>query len=168
MQAAEEAEILAGRQLVVESQLLGDQAELALGGVGVAGEGGAVDQDVAVVRAEQAGDQRDRRGLAGAVGAEDADDLAGADLERHAVHGAQRAEGLPQAADLEHGSLRLYEVGPRLVPPVIPLFGTQRDHGIDAAGTRGGKVRSQGGDAQQEQRGRRVAQGVERGDAKEK
>jgi hypothetical protein len=50
-----------------------------------AGDVGAAKQDAAARRPEHAGDGADQRGLAGAVGADDGDDRAFGDLERHAV-----------------------------------------------------------------------------------
>src|SRR5665809_66907 len=47
----------------------------------------AADLDAALGRIEQPGDQREERGLAGAVGPEQVRDLAGIDLETHIVEG---------------------------------------------------------------------------------
>ena len=49
------------------------------------------DADRAAIGLAQAGDRLDRGGLAGAIGAEDAEDLALLDGERHGIHGG----GLP-------------------------------------------------------------------------
>ena len=45
------------------------------------------------VGGELAGDQREQRGLAGAVGSDDAEELALVDVERHVLDGPQAAEG---------------------------------------------------------------------------
>ena len=50
-----------------------------------AGDIGAAEQDAAARRPQHAGDGADQRGLAGAVGADDGDDRALLDVERHAV-----------------------------------------------------------------------------------
>ena len=56
---------------------------------------------------ERAGDQVEHRGLARAVRADQADDLAGARrVKRQLVDGDQAAEGLAQAVDLEHRRCR--------------------------------------------------------------
>ena len=47
--------------------------------------------DARVVEAEEAGDRAQRRGLAGAVGAEQRDDLPGLDRERDALHRGDHA-----------------------------------------------------------------------------
>jgi len=66
------------------------------------GQAPAVDQHVAPIGTCHAGDHRHRRRLAGAVRAEQSDELAALDGERHIVDGDQRAEALPQAPDLQH------------------------------------------------------------------
>ena len=58
-------------------------------------------------RREQAAQHADRRGLARAVGAEDAEDLAGADREADVVHGDDVAKALDQATDLDDAPRRL-------------------------------------------------------------
>ena len=61
----------------------------------------AADQDAAVVGLLEAGDAAQRRGLAAARGAEQADELSLLDLERDAVDGGEVAVALPDAAQLE-------------------------------------------------------------------
>ena len=58
--------------------------------------------DRAAVGGAQARDALDRRGLAGAVAAEDAEDLPGAHREAHVVHGDRRAVRLVQMGDVDH------------------------------------------------------------------
>src|SRR5438094_8634165 len=53
---------------------------------------------------ESARDQIERRGLAGAVRADHAEDLAFADFEVELVHGGEAAEALGQLLDLEYRS----------------------------------------------------------------
>jgi hypothetical protein len=65
----------------------------------------------AAVGAAQAGGALDGGGLAGAVGAEHAEDLAGQDGQGQAVDGDLPVVGLAQVTDLEHGRWRH---GPRV------------------------------------------------------
>ena len=50
---------------------------------------------------QQAAEHADRRGLAGAVAAEEAEDLAGADVERHVVDGDEAAESAREVPDFD-------------------------------------------------------------------
>ena len=59
-------------------------------------DGAAVEEDLAGVRLQEPGDEVQRRRLAGAARAEQRDEAAGRDLERHPVHGEDRAESLHQ------------------------------------------------------------------------
>src|SRR5216683_562833 len=61
----------------------------------------AVEDDAAGVGGDEAGEQVEERGLAGAVGAEDAGDLAGLEREGDVLHGGEAAEALGEALDLE-------------------------------------------------------------------
>src|SRR5262249_60867852 len=65
----------------------------------------AVETNVTAVRRVQPGDHVERRGLPGAVGPDQADDLSGADREGDAVERDDAAEALGDAADFEesHG-----------------------------------------------------------------
>ena len=70
----------------------------------VNGEGGdvaAVEADAAALRRSLAGQERDQRGLAGAVGADNGVKLAARDVERDAVGRHHAAEALGQALDLQ-------------------------------------------------------------------
>ena len=98
LEAAEEAQVLAGGQVRVDGQVLGHVAD---GGLGV----GRADvdrlaghDDLAAVAPEQAADHRDGGGLAGAVGPEQAVGLAGGDLEADAVDGGPLAVALAEVA----------------------------------------------------------------------
>ena len=62
---------------------------------------GAVDPTTPGVGSEQAADHRERRGLAGAVGADDAEQRAGTHLEVDGVGRLGAAEGLAQVGDRE-------------------------------------------------------------------
>jgi hypothetical protein len=72
---AAEPEVLAGGQLLVDARLLGHVADRLPDGAGPLADVEPVDPDVAGRRRQQ-GDQRlDRRGLAGAVGAQEPEEL---------------------------------------------------------------------------------------------
>ena len=80
-------EILVTRQGRKHLPAFGDlaDAEIADAVARPAGDVGAAKHDAAARRRLHAGDGADQRGLAGAIGADDGDDLALRDLERHAV-----------------------------------------------------------------------------------
>ena len=61
-----------------------------------AGDVLAVDQDLALIDADEAGDHVEAGGLAGAVGAEQADDLAALEAQADALHDLTLAERLEQ------------------------------------------------------------------------
>ena len=72
-------------------------------GVGVAGEGRSGHRHLAAVGGDQAGNHRDGRALAGAVGAEQPDQLPRLDRKRHAVDGEDGASvGLAEVPDRQH------------------------------------------------------------------
>lgn len=66
-------------------------------------DGLAVQPDLALVRGDRTGESLDQAGLAGAVVADDGEDLAGQQVEVGAVDGGDMAVPLDQAAGLEHG-----------------------------------------------------------------
>ena len=66
----------------------------------------AVEEDLAVVGRDLAGGHAEAGGLAGAVGAEQADDLADIDLEIDAVHNLAPAVKLHQPAHFQDGHRR--------------------------------------------------------------
>ena len=96
LEPAEEVEVLGGgQQLVDRGVLAGDPQELA-DDVRVAAYVDPEDLRVARLHREQRGQHLHQGRLAGAVGAEHAEDLTAADLEVDAVDGAVVAEGLDQ------------------------------------------------------------------------
>ena len=106
VQAAVVDELLADARLGRRAAPLGDIADLAshlhrLGAEVVAGDGRR-----SGARLEQGGEHAERGRLVGAVGPEEADDLAGGDVEVDATHGVDRAlsgvEALGQAPRLNH------------------------------------------------------------------
>src|SRR5208282_4904724 len=92
-----------GAELFIEGHLLGDQAEEAFGAARGFPEVVFSKRHGALVGPEQAGDHRDGGGLAGAVGAEKAEQLAARDLEGDAIHRAELAESFGQALHADHG-----------------------------------------------------------------
>ena len=78
---AEVVEIFEAAEVAVEIHLLRDVGEAALGFQGFAGDVEAVDERAAGVGGEETEKAVDRGGLAGAVGAEEGEELAGCDGE---------------------------------------------------------------------------------------
>ena len=77
----------------------GGIADAAPGGLAVRGP--AIDEDVALPRRQQADDGLEQGGFARAVGAEQADDLAGAHVQTDAVDNLQAAIAASQIFDLQ-------------------------------------------------------------------
>ena len=109
--------------------------------------GPAVDRDLAGVGAHQPDDHVERSGLAGAVGAEQADDFALGDLQRDVLHHLAAAVGLLQVPRLQPAPAR--PVPPRpaaaarsLLAPVQGGAGPQLHRWLPGAG--GGRRRSAG------------------------
>ncbi len=99
--AGEEVEVLGDRQLAVERELLRHVADaLARRGARRA-QVDAGDAQRAAGRRQQAAEHAEGGRLAGAVGAEQAEDLAGLDLEADVVDGGEGAELAHQIADLD-------------------------------------------------------------------
>ena len=73
----------------------------------------AVEADRALVGRVDAGDRLHQRRLAGAVVADEAHDLAGADGEVDPVQSLDRAESLADSLQLEEGSRRCSSLSPR-------------------------------------------------------
>ena len=103
LEPAEEAQVLASRQVRVDRQVLGHVADGGLGIGGVDVDRPAVDDDLAAVAPEKPADHRDSGGLAGAVRTQQAVGLAGRDREADAGDSGSVAEALPQVAALEKG-----------------------------------------------------------------
>src|SRR6185503_2393290 len=88
--AADELEILADGEILVEAEALGHVSGLALDRLALAHQVVAQARTAAAVRREQAADHAQGRGLARAVGAEEAADAALLDAEAQMVdHGAR-------------------------------------------------------------------------------
>ena len=89
-----QAQVLLGGQVAVERRVLEDEADVAADVVALAHDVVAGDARAARGRARERAEHVDRRRLAGAVGAEEPEDLAGGDLEAHAAHRLDLVEGL--------------------------------------------------------------------------
>ena len=94
VEAGEDREGLADAQAVGEGQVAGDEADLLHGLRAARGRRWPSDVDRAAVGRDDAEQHQQRRRLAGAVGAEEGDPLAGADREVDAVDGDDVAEPL--------------------------------------------------------------------------
>src|SRR5262245_20830548 len=86
---------------LLELRLLELNADALLERIDVAKWIEAEDRDRSAIRDTQALDALERRGLAGAVRSDQAEDLAVVDLERHLVDGDRPAVGLPAAVDTD-------------------------------------------------------------------
>src|ERR1041385_8146780 len=85
--------------------------------IGLRSHHAARDPHLAAIRLEQAGDHGDGRGLAGAVGSEQADHFARVDGERDLLHRDNPSVTFVQTGDFEHGCFcRVYEKGRGIVP----------------------------------------------------
>ena len=96
--AGHEVEVFLDGQVLVKAETLGHVADLALDGVAVGDDVVAEANALAFVGAQQAAQHADEGGFAAAVGAEEAADFSGADLEVNVVHGGDAAEPLGHAA----------------------------------------------------------------------
>ena len=84
----------------VEHQLLRHHAQPRAGGAIVAADVVAHDGDAATARAREAGEHRDQRGLAGAIGAQQGEELALFDVEADIVDGGERTIVLAHPFDM--------------------------------------------------------------------
>jgi hypothetical protein len=100
-QPAEQDQVLAPGEVLVDRGELPGEADERADGVGVLDDVVAEHAGAALVRREQRGEHADRRRLARAVGAEDAVDGAARDLEVDAVDGPGGAERLAEAVGLD-------------------------------------------------------------------
>ena len=106
----------------------------------------AREADLARVGGEEPGDQREGRGLAGAVGPDERDDLALADVERQVAHGLEPAEALPDSPRpqqaLTRSTGRRRSPGSAAQTRVGPLGQEQHDHRSGARRRRSGGRRA--------------------------
>ena len=108
IESAEQLQVRRRAEVLVDRELLRHDADAALGRMRVLVEGqarrAAADEDLAAVGADQAAQHRHGRRLAGAVRPEQADDLAGADVERQVGDDGAVAVRLEETSCFEHGS----------------------------------------------------------------
>ena len=105
VEPAEEVEVGAGRQLVVEPGRLGQDPDPGADLLGMLGDVEAVHRGAPLARLDQRGEQPDRRRLARAVGAEQAEDLATEHLEIHVPDRPQLPELAAQTGRPEHDGI---------------------------------------------------------------
>ena len=101
LQAGEEDEVLGGGEQLVDRGVLAGDAEQLADDVRLAPDVDAEDGRLARVDREQGGEHLEHGGLAGAVGAEHAEDLAAADGQVDGVDGALVAERLDEAVGVD-------------------------------------------------------------------
>ena len=99
--AGDEFQVLAHREVLVEAEALGHVADLALDLVGLGADVVAEAGAVAFVGREQPAQHADGGGLAGAVGPEEAVDRAALDLHRQVAHHRPAVEFLGQVMDVD-------------------------------------------------------------------
>src|SRR5439155_14885702 len=110
--AGEEVEVFVDRNVAVVGQRVGDVTDEAVGLLRLLDDADAVDVGVAGGGLLEGGEDAHGGGLAGAVGADEAEDLAGGEGERDVAHGAGGAVVLAEVVDLDaHGCLRLLSGG---------------------------------------------------------
>src|SRR5205814_1985053 len=98
---AEELEVLHHGEVAIERESLRDVADVRAHLLAVALDVEAVDGGVAAGRDEETAEDADERRLAGAVRAEETEDLAARDLQRDAVERADGAEVLADVLDVD-------------------------------------------------------------------
>ena len=101
-QRAEEHEVLAAGEVLVDGRVLAGEADRLADALGVLDHVEAADAGVAGVGDEQGGQDADGGRLAGAVGAEHTEDGAASDGEVDALQRLRLAEVLDEALGLDH------------------------------------------------------------------
>ena len=114
--ARDEAQVLADRQVLPEREALRHVADVALDRLGLAPDVEAEARALAAVGRQQPAEHPDRRGLAAAVGPEEAEDLAAAHRQREILDDVMAAEALVEAAHVDddvvgHGRSRAHDAG---------------------------------------------------------
>jgi hypothetical protein len=99
--AGKERDVLVHGQPFIEREALRHVADAPLDAFRVAADVDAADDGRSGCRREQSAQHPDRGGLAGAVAAKEAEDLAGTHLERHVVDGKEVAETAGQVLDVD-------------------------------------------------------------------
>jgi hypothetical protein len=119
-QPREVRQVLPHRELRVQGERLGHDTHQPLRANGIAFDGVAAHADATSIRAREASDHLQHRGLAGTVRPEQTVDLTGAYVERHVVDGGEVAEALHQAVHAQDGRLGR-RVGCRLCGVVVSV-----------------------------------------------
>ena len=96
VRAGEEVEILVAIDVGIGAEIVGHEAEAAADAIGIVDAREAIDERVASGRQIERRQNSHAGRLARAVGADVAEHLAAADLERHVLHGTRRAEEAKQ------------------------------------------------------------------------
>jgi hypothetical protein len=94
--AADEGQVLGSGQAAKQSQTFGYDADLAFNVDDLALEVEPQNFNSARGRSQQPGEHLDGGGLAGAIGAEEAEELSGGDAEVHILHGNEVSEAASQ------------------------------------------------------------------------
>ena len=102
----DETEKFFHRHLGVSRRAFGEVAELAFYGDGVDGDVDAANGGRAGVGSDEAGEHLHRGRFAGAIGAEETEDLAAVYFKTNAVHGTLGAIVFNEACDFDHGLKR--------------------------------------------------------------
>ena len=105
VEPARQLQVLLGRELAVERRLLEDEADVLAHRQRFGDDVVAVDLGAAAGRADQRRQHVDHRRLARPVGAEEAEELAAADVDVDRLDGAQLAVVLAEPERLDDGSL---------------------------------------------------------------
>jgi hypothetical protein len=103
LEAGEQPEVLGGGEVLVDRRVLAGDPEQLTHEVRLAADVVAEDLGMPAVDRQQRGQHLQHRGLAGAIGAEHAEDLAAAYLQVDAVDGALVAERLEQVLREDRG-----------------------------------------------------------------
>ena len=122
----EKVEVFVDRHVAVRGQGVGHEADVAAGLLRIVDQRHAVDVRVAVGRIVERGQDAHRRGLAGAVGTDEAEDVAGGELERDVVDRLGLAEVPLQVDDSNVHCLipsRCRRRLPRCLPTRTPARG---------------------------------------------
>ena len=117
VQAGRQVQVVAHAQLRIQARVLEHHAHAGPQGLGMLHDGGPIQPDGAVVGPELAGEAAHQRRLAAAVGAQDAEDLAGPHLEADVRQGHPVGEAEVHALDCQaRGGGLQAEAGPRATP----------------------------------------------------
>src|SRR5450759_340222 len=105
VQHTAEFEMFLDGEVLEEFGLVGDEAEARFRHLGLFTEVDAAHSHLSGIRPRDAGEHVQRRGFAGPVPAEQADDLSGLDAEGEIIHGFYRAEAFGEMTCFNHARL---------------------------------------------------------------